>query len=107
MQREYLIGQIPSSGRLFYLFAFLDLRSVELTQMWLVPAPEFNRLAYRKRVGKYIELWFKTPRRDHRWDRFAVSRADLAARIIQLMDAAPREKATVVPAQSLGIRLAA
>src|SRR5579864_703722 len=48
---KYLPGEIPSSDRVFYLFAFLDLRSVELTQMWLVPAPEFNRLAYRKQVG--------------------------------------------------------
>ena len=104
---RYLIGHIPSSGRLFYLFAFLDVRSVELTQMWLVPAPEFNRLAYRKRVGKYVELWFKTPRRDHRWDRFAVTRDQLAARIIQLMQAAPAEKEIFVPAESLGLRLAA
>jgi len=28
-----------------YLFAFLDLHSIELTRMWLVPAPDFNRLA--------------------------------------------------------------
>lgn len=104
---RYLPTQIPTSGRLFYLFSFLDLRSVELTELWLVPAPDFNRLAYRRRAGKYVELWFMTPARDHRWDPFKVSRDELGGRLIQLMAAAPREKAILAPAESLGIRFAA
>lgn len=100
-------GRIPDSPRFFYLFAFLDLKSVELTRMWLVPAREFNRLAYRKRRGKYIELWFKAPRLDGRWDPFEVTKDELAARIIALMKAAPAEKEILAPVQSLGIRLAA
>lgn len=99
--------QIPNSPRFFYLFAFLDLKSVELTRMWLVPAPDFNRLAYRKRRGKYIELWFKAPRLDGRWDPFEVTKDELAERIIALIKAAPPETEIFVPAESLGLRLAA
>jgi len=102
---QYLPDQIPTSARVFYLFAFLDLRSIELTQMWLVPAPDFNRLAYRRKDGRRITMWFKTPARDRRWDRFAVGREDLAARIAELMDSAPAEPEIVAPAKSLGIRL--
>jgi len=104
---RYLPDQIPTSARLFYLFAFLDLRSIELTQMWLVSARDFNRLSYRKKRRSRIELWFKTPARDRRWDQFAVSREDLAARIGELMDSAPSEQRIVAPAKSLGIRLTA
>jgi hypothetical protein len=104
---RYLPHRVPSSGRLFYLFAFLDLRSIELTEMWLVPAHDFNRLAYRRMHRSRIELWFKNPAADHRWDRFKVDRHDLAARIAALMDAAPVEKLILAPAKSLGLRLAA
>jgi hypothetical protein len=97
--------RIPDSARFFYVFAFLDLRSVELTRMWLVPARDFNRLAYRKRRGKFIELWFKAPRLDGRWDPFEVTKDELGPRIIELMAAAPAEKQIVAPAESLGIRL--
>jgi hypothetical protein len=97
--------RIPDSARFFYVFAFLDLRSVELTRMWLVPARDFNRLAYRKRRGKFIVLWFKAPRLDGRWDPFEVTKDELGPRIIELMAAAPAEKQIVAPAESLGIRL--
>lgn len=103
---RYLPNALPTSGRVFYLFAFLDLRSVELTEMWLVPARDFNRLAYRRKRGSRIELWFKSPAEDRRWDRFRVSRNELAARIMTLLDAAPREKEILAPAESLGLRLA-
>lgn len=102
---RYWPKEIPNSARLFYLFAFLDLLAVELTDMWLVPAADFNRLAYRKQVRTYLELWFKTPRRDRRWDPFAVTRDKLGARLIELMAAAPPEKEILAPAESLGIRL--
>ncbi len=102
---RYLPRKVPTSARLFYLFAFLDLRSIELTKMWLVPAHDFNRLAYRRQHRSRTELWFKAPAEDHRWDRFLVSRDDLAARIAALMDAAPIEKEILAPAKSLGLRL--
>jgi hypothetical protein len=102
---RYLPHKVPTSARLFYLFAFLDLRSIELTRMWLVPAHDFNRLAYRRQHGSRTELWFKTPAEDHRWDRFSVNRDGLAARIAALMDAAPTEKEILAPAKSLGLRL--
>lgn len=102
---RYLPHQVPTSARVFYLFSFLDLRSIALTQMWVVPAHDFNRLAYRRKRGSRIELWFKTPAQDRRWDRFSVRREELAARIAALMEAAPAEKAIVAPAKSLGLRL--
>jgi hypothetical protein len=102
---RYLPHRVPTSARVFYLFAFLDLPSIELTQMWLVPAHDFNRLAYRRQHGSRIELWFKTPAEDHRWDKFSVNRDELAARIAALMDAAPTEKEILAPAKSLGLRL--
>jgi hypothetical protein len=73
--------------------------------MWLVPARDFNRLAYRRQHGSRIELRFKTPAEDHRWNRLSVNRDDLAARIAALMGAAPGEKAILAPANSLCVRL--
>jgi hypothetical protein len=60
---RYLPHKVPTSARLFYLFAFLDLRSIELTRMWLVPAHDFNRLAYRRQHRSRTELWFKARRK--------------------------------------------
>lgn len=53
-----------------------------------------------------IELWFKAPAENHRWEKYSVNRDELAARIAALMDAAPTEKQIVAPAKSLGLRLA-
>src|SRR6266702_75503 len=104
---RYLPNQIPTSARVFYLFAFLDLRSIELTRMWLVPARDFNRLAYRRNHGTRVEMWFKTPAEDRRWDRFTVDRKDLGDRVAALIAAAPAEKKIIAPARSLALRLAA
>jgi hypothetical protein len=104
---RFLPDQIPTSARVLYLFAFLDLQSIELTRMWLVPAPDFNRLAYRRMRGDRVELWFKTPARDHRWDQFMVERNELGSRIAALIAAAPAEHKIIAPAGSLALRLAA
>jgi len=87
--------------------AFLDLHSIELTRMWLVPAPDFNRLAYRRKRGTRVELWFKTPARDHRWDEFMVERKNLLIELRRLSPRAPAEHTIIVPARSLALRLAA
>jgi hypothetical protein len=104
---QYLPDQIPTSARVFYLFAFLDLGSIELTSMWLVPARDFNRLAYRKKRGNRVELWFKTPARDRRWDKFTVGRNELGDRVAALIAATPAEKKIVAPPRSPALRLVA
>jgi hypothetical protein len=90
-----------------YLFAFLDLHSIELTRMWLVPAPDFNRLAYRRMRGDRVELWFKTPARDHLWDQFMVEQNEMGNRIAALIAAAPTENKIIAPAGNPALRLAA
>ena len=104
---RFLPDQIPTSAHVLYLFAFLDLHSIELTRMWLVPAPDFNRLAYRRKRGTRVELWFKTPARDHRWDEFMVERKNLLIELRRLSPRAPAEHTIIVPARSLALRLAA
>src|SRR5438552_8016556 len=101
---RYLPDQVPTSARVFYLFAFLDLGSIELTRMWLVPASDFNRLAYRRRRGSRIELWFKTPARDRRWERFAVARTHLPLRIPPLVNGLPPDREISLPPKALGTR---
>jgi hypothetical protein len=72
-----------------------------------VPARDFNRLAYRRKHGSRVELWFKTPAEDRKWDRFTVDRNDLGDRVAALLGAARAEKKIIAPARSLALRLAA
>ena len=63
---------------------------MELTRLWVVPAPMFYKRAYQTSLPKGM-IQFNFDCRvagDDRWDDFEVTRAELGPRLVQLIRAA-------------------
>src|ERR1700687_6181816 len=87
---NYPADSIPESARLLYLVCLLDVQQHLLARLWLVPSADFNRLAYREhstRAGRVTLQFSCQSAGDERWDRFEVSRLDLAAQLEPLVGA--------------------
>jgi hypothetical protein len=87
---NYRVDSIPESPRLLYLVCLVDLHQHILDRLWLVPSPDFNRLAYRENAAdaRRITLQFSCRAAgDERWDSFEVSRLELADRLEPLVRA--------------------
>ena len=87
---NYAVDAIPESPRLLYLVCLVDLQQHVLARTWLIPSAEFNRLAYRehsKRPGRVSLQFSCVASADSRWDRFAVPRLQLGARLAPLVAA--------------------
>jgi hypothetical protein len=50
MHVSYPAGSLLSNRRFLYLFCLLDVNLVRLRRMWLIPSPDFNRLAPRPKA---------------------------------------------------------
>ena len=87
---NYPVDAIPESSRLLYLVCLLDVQQHLLARLWLVPSADFNRLAYREHSGRAGRVTLQFSCRaagDERWERFEVSRLDLAAQLEPLVGA--------------------
>jgi hypothetical protein len=73
-----------------FLYAVLLLRSVEIRAVWVVPSPDFNRLAYQYvKAGRQVLEFRASPDRQ---DAFAVFRIDplqLGSALLSRIDLAP------------------
>lgn len=80
-------GALPSSNRFVYLFCQLDLKTLRIIRMWLVPSPDFDRLASRfKGRSGLIYLAFTAGDRS-KWDRYLVVPQELGARLLETIEA--------------------
>jgi len=87
---------IPSDPLFIYVFCLLDLEKMDIVRLWLVPSPDFNRLALRsfEASGK-LDLSFScNVNGDPKWDRYEVSKLTLRLRLLEMMESA---------AESMGI----
>ena len=71
-----------------FLYAVLLLSSVTVKSVWLIPSPDFNRIAYR-RIAKDREiLEFRgDPLRDDRYSGFRVPPLEIGPRLLSMIDA--------------------
>ena len=86
---NYPVDAIPESSRLFYLVSLVDVAQHLLARNWLIPSRDFNRLAYRehsRRAGRITLQFSCVAKGDPRWDRFEVSRLELGARLVPLVE---------------------
>jgi len=93
---RYLPNEIPSDPRFVYVFCLLDRQKMELSRIWLVPSPDFNRLAYRSPYlgGRKIGLIFSARASgDPKWDKYEVTKETLGLRLLEIATAAPKRKA--------------
>jgi len=84
---EYPAGQVREHPA--FLYAVLLLQSVSISTMWLLPSPDFNRLAYRERVGaRELIRFYADPTADEdRWAPYRVPPLELGRRLLALIDA--------------------
>jgi hypothetical protein len=93
----YPIGRVREHPA--FLYAVLLLSSVEIQAAWLVPSPDFNRIAYRRTANKREILEFRgDPFRADRYSRFRVPPLEIGPRLLTVIDALQEH----VPLHSIG-----
>src|SRR6267143_4137600 len=80
-------GKMPSDPRLIYVFCLLDAQALTLSHVWVIPAPELNRLAPRSKLPhNRVELEFQAGLRGKgKWARFEIEPTQLGARLVELI----------------------
>ena len=103
--------RIPSNKKLVYVFCLLDRTDMDLSRIWVVPAPIFYRRAYRTLLGKgMIQFNFDCQSAgDDRWEEFEVDRRGLGPRLVKLIKATNHRQSTGLTEPPAGrwMRLAA
>lgn len=70
-----------------FLYAVLLLPSVTVESVWLIPSPDFNRIAYRRTAGDREILEFRgDPLQDDRYSRFRVPPLEIGPRLLTMID---------------------
>jgi hypothetical protein len=71
-----------------FLYAVLLLPSVTIESAWLIPSPDFNRIAYRVASGDREILEFRgDPSREDHYSSFRVPPLDIGPRLLAVIDA--------------------
>jgi hypothetical protein len=107
---SYPEGSVLSNRRFLYLFCLLDVKLMRITRMWLIPSPDFNRLAPRPkaRIGR-VDLAFVAGARS-KWDRYLVTPEQLGLRLIKVVEKSPATVLVSLPSHAslvMGIKPAA
>jgi hypothetical protein len=85
---DYPPGQIREHPA--FLYAVLLLPPVTIETAWLVPSPDFNRLAYRVEADAKVHLEFRAyPSRDDRYSAFRVPPLEIGPRLLAIIDSLP------------------
>ena len=82
---DYPAGRIREHPA--FLYAVLLLPSVTIECAWLIPSPDFNRIAYRVASGDREVLEFRgDPSRDDRYSTFRVPPLEIDPRLLAVID---------------------
>jgi hypothetical protein len=82
---DYRVGQIREHPA--FLYAVLLLPSVTIESAWLVPSPDFNRIAYHVASGDREILEFRAdPSRDDHYSTFRVPPLEIGPRLLAVID---------------------
>jgi hypothetical protein len=104
---DYPVGQVREHPA--FLYAVLLLPSVAIESVWLIPSPDFNRLAYRQRSGDREILEFRgDPSRDDHFATFRIAPLEIGSRLLSVIDSleehVPRHLFRGAPGLVLGRR---
>jgi hypothetical protein len=103
---DYPLGRVREHPA--FLYAVLLLTSVRIESAWLVPSPDFNRLAYRRTAGDREILEFRgDPSRDDRYSIFRVPPLELGPRLLTVIDSLEEHVPSDVMRGAPGLMLAA
>jgi hypothetical protein len=89
-----------------FLYAVLLLQSVEIRAAWLVPSPDFNRMAYRTTAAGREVLEFRAyPDRQDKFSAFQVDPQQLGPVLISKLNAIPSAPDWLVGIRGSGDRV--
>jgi hypothetical protein len=98
MHVEFRTKKLLSSPRFLYLFCLLDVKSLRIVRMWLVPSPEFNRFAPRRQTSAGgIQLAFVAGETS-KWDRFKIEVEELGSKLLEAIEET-KEASPIRPSQ--------
>ena len=82
----------PVDPKFVYIFTVLDRVKMELSRIWVVPAADFYRRAYRTTLSNgMVQFNFDCRETgDEKWDEFEVTRQQLGPTLVQLIIRASR-----------------
>jgi hypothetical protein len=81
-----------------FLYAILLLQSVQIRTAWLIPSPDFNRLAYRTTAAGHEALEFRAyPDREDKFSAFLVDPLQLGPVLVSQIEAMPGAPEWLVP----------
>ena len=70
-----------------FLYAVLLMNSVAIERAWVVPSPDFNRLAYRIHDGGSEVLEFHAyPDREDKWTPYLVAAMEIGPHLLEAID---------------------
>jgi hypothetical protein len=73
-----------------FLYAIVYIQAAEVRAFWLVPSADFNRLAYRGRVGQGLQLHaYVSPDGTDRFTPFRLEPRQLGPRLLEILDGLP------------------
>jgi hypothetical protein len=85
---SYVPGQVREDPA--FLYAVLLIQSVEIKALWVVPSPDFNRLAYRTATAGREVLEFRaSPDRQDDFAAFRVDPIHVGPALVTRIEAAP------------------
>ena len=82
---DYAKHTIRSDPRLLYVMCLLDIESMSLTRIWLVPAADLRRLAPRFKLRNGRIRYTFTAGKTGKWARYEIEPLSLGSRLIQYM----------------------
>jgi hypothetical protein len=90
---EYANHKAMTDPRLVYIFCFLDIKSMSLTRMWVIPAADFRRLAPKTALRNGRTQYTFMAGETGKWARYAIEPLSLGAHLIRYMQALNRRVA--------------
>ena len=82
---DYPVGHVREHPA--FLYAVLWLPSVNIESVWLIPSPDFNRIAYRAETGDRVQLEFRgDPSREDRYATFRVAPLEVGPHLLAVID---------------------
>jgi len=103
---DYPLGRVREHPA--FLYAVLLLTSVTVESVWLIPSPDFNRIAYRRAAGNREILEFRgDPFRDDRYSSFRIPPLEIGPRLLTVIDSLKEHVPLHAIGGSAGLMLAA
>src|SRR5207248_962952 len=80
---DYANHKVMADPRLLYVFGFLDIKSMSLTRIWLVPAADFRRLAPRTTLRNGRTRYTFQAGKTGKWARYEIEPLSLGAHLVR------------------------